>query len=73
MAEYKLTNKAVVDLNEIWNYTVESWSENQADTYYEVLLGFCQDIADNPEIGRNYKDFAPDLFGLKVKRHEIPI
>lgn len=28
MAKYELTNKAVVDLNEIWEYTIENWSEN---------------------------------------------
>ncbi len=30
MAKYELTNKAVADLNEIWEYTLENWSENQA-------------------------------------------
>ena len=34
MARYKLTNKAVEDLAQIWNYTFNKWSENQADTYY---------------------------------------
>lgn len=31
MAKYKLTNKAVNDLTRIWNYTIDRWSENQAD------------------------------------------
>ena len=51
MAKYELTNKAVADLNGIWEYTVENWSENQADKYYDMLLEICQDIADNPELG----------------------
>ena len=34
MKQYHLTNKAIEDLNEIWLYTVETWSEKQADTYY---------------------------------------
>ena len=38
MAEYKLTNKAVEDLNDIWEYTIEKWSEEQADKYYNLLL-----------------------------------
>ena len=33
MAKYHLTNKAVDDLSEIWDYTYEVWSENQADKY----------------------------------------
>jgi hypothetical protein len=34
MARYKLTNKAVEDLTQIWNYTFNKWSENQADTSF---------------------------------------
>jgi len=71
MAKYELTNKAVADLNGIWEYTVENWSENQADRYYDMLLEICQDIADNPELGKNYEGIKSDLFGLKANRHVI--
>ena len=71
MAKCELTNKAVADLNGIWEYTVENWSENQADRYYEMLLDICQDIADNPELGKNYEGIKSDLFGLKANRHVI--
>ncbi len=71
MAKYELTNKAVADLNDIWEYTVETWSENQADKYYEMLLDFFQDIADNPELGKNYDGIKSDLFGIKANRHVI--
>ena len=68
MVKYELTNKAVADLNEIWEYTLENWSENQADRYYDMLLGIFQDIADNPELGKNYDGIKSDLFGLKANR-----
>jgi toxin ParE1/3/4 len=71
MAKYELTNKAVADLNGIWEYTVENWSENQADRYYDMLLDICQDIADNPELGKIYDGIKSDLFGLKANRHVI--
>ena len=71
MVKYELTNKAVADLNKIWEYTLENWSENQADRYYDVLLGICQDIADNPELGKNYDGIKSDLFGLKANQHVI--
>lgn len=71
MAKYELTNKAVADLNRIWEYTLENWSENQADRYYEMLLEICQDIADNPELGKNYDGIKSELFGLKANRHVI--
>ncbi len=71
MAKYELTNKAVADLNRIWEYTLENRSENQADKYYDMLLELCQDIADDPELGKNYDGIKSDLFGLKANRHII--
>lgn len=71
MAKYELTNKAVEDLNGIWEYTLENWSENQADRYYDMLLDICQDIADNPELGKNYDGIKSELLGLKANRHLI--
>ena len=71
MAEYRLTNKAVEDLNGIWNYTFDNWSEDQADNYYNMLIEFCQDIADNPTLGKNYTGISTDLLGLKATRHII--
>lgn len=38
MAKYSLTNKAVEDLSDIWNYTFDHWSERQADIYYQMLI-----------------------------------
>ena len=71
MAEFKLTNKAVKDLSKIWDYTFEVWSESQADKYYEMLISSCQDIADNPLLGKNYDGITQCLFGMKTNRHII--
>ena len=71
MAEYKLTNKAIEDLSKIWDYTFEVWSEKQADKYYESLITNCQEIADNPELGKNYEGITKQLFGMKANRHII--
>jgi len=71
MAKYELTHKAVEDLTRIWEYTTEKWSEQQADSYYSLLLASCQDIANIPGLGKNYDDITKDLFGLKTSRHII--
>jgi len=71
MAEFKLTNKAVKDLSKIWDDTFEVWSESQADKYYEMLISSCQDIADNPLLGKNYDGITQSLFGMKTNRHII--
>ena len=36
-----------------------------------MLLDICQDIADNPELGRNYDEINSELFGVKANRHII--
>jgi toxin ParE1/3/4 len=66
MANYKLTNKAVADLTNIWNYTLENWSESQADKYYFMLLDNCNEVASNPELGKNYSLVAKRLLGFKA-------
>lgn len=71
MAEFKLTNKAVEDLSNIWDYTFEVWPENQADKYYQMLISNCQEIANNPDLGKNYRGIAPSLLGMKISRHII--
>jgi toxin ParE1/3/4 len=71
MAEYKLTNKAVEDLSKIWEYTFEVWSEKQADKYYNRLITSCQEIANNPELGKNYQGISDSLLGMKINRHII--
>lgn len=71
MAKYYLTNKAVEDLTGIWNYTFGKWSEEQADRYYQMLLENCQEIADNPQLGKNYDGITTDLLGIKAHRHII--
>jgi toxin ParE1/3/4 len=71
MAKYRITNKAIKDLEDIWNYTVESWSEKQADLYYEMLIDGFQYIADNPACGKNYVDIAANLYGFIANKHII--
>ena len=41
MTKYFLTNKANEDLDEIWEYTFDEWSEMQADKYYFEILNYC--------------------------------
>lgn len=71
MANYDLTNKANEDLNNIWDYTYDEWSEEQADKYYFELIDCCQFLADNPIFGRNYKEIENEIFGYLINKHII--
>ncbi len=71
MSEYKLTNQAVADLSKIWEYTCEVWSEKQAIKYYDELILNCQEIAENPDLGKNYEGISKQLRGIKANPHII--
>lgn len=71
MAKYHLTNKAVDDLSEIWDYTYEVWSENQADKYYYELLEDCKELSENYILGRNYIEIEKEIFGYLSGQHII--
>ncbi|MEI7977375.1 MAG: type II toxin-antitoxin system RelE/ParE family toxin [Bacteroidota bacterium] len=71
MTKYHLTNKAVQDLSEIWDYTYEVWSENQADKYYFELLEDCKELSENQILGKNYIEIEKDIFGYLSGQHVI--
>jgi toxin ParE1/3/4 len=71
MGKYELTNKAVEDLSEIWEYTVEEWSETQANRYYNFVLESYQEIANHPQFGKQYEEIEKDLLGFKSNHHII--
>jgi toxin ParE1/3/4 len=71
MANYNLTHKAIGDLSDIWNYTFDTWSEQQADEYYALLLNFFQKLAEAPKRGKKYPEVSPHLLGYSVHQHII--
>ena len=72
MAKYHLTNKAVEDLSDIWEYTVDTWSERQADDYYNMLIASFQRITENPQLfGLKYEEIAEGLHGYRANKHII--
>ncbi len=71
MPKYSLSNKAVADLSEIWDYTFEVWSENQADKYYFELLANCQELAESQTLGKNYDEINKEIFGYNSGQHLI--
>ena len=66
-----LSKKAVEDLSGIWEYTIYTWSETQADKYYYMLLGACQDLADGKAEAKQYPEIQSDLFGTRAGQHII--
>lgn len=71
MAKYIFTHKAVEDISGIWNYVEETTSENQADSYYQLLIDACKEIAKKPTSGKNYEHISADVYGFTAGRHII--
>ena len=71
MVEVVLRQEAIDDLNDIWDYTFEKWSETQADKYYAAIKLTCNGIAEDPSIGREYDGISRNLLGIKSGKHII--
>ena len=72
MADYILSKKALSDLRSIWNYTVETWSEEQADIYYQNLVQSFELIAKRPDsAGHSYENVRSGYRGCHSGRHII--
>jgi toxin ParE1/3/4 len=71
MARFLLSNKAVADIGDIWEFTYERWSEEQADHYYMGFLVAFQELADSPRSARNYDEIHHGLQGARVGRHIV--
>jgi toxin ParE1/3/4 len=71
MAKYRFTKRALNDLIEIWDYTVEEWSQNQAEKYYDLIMAYCLDLANNPQLGKPYDIVIVGVLGYKCGEHII--
>lgn len=71
MAKVILRQEAIDDLNSIWDYTFEKWSENQADIYYSTIKIACKEIGKSQFIGKTYSGISRNLLGLKSGKHII--
>jgi toxin ParE1/3/4 len=71
MPKYRLTPAAKSDLLEIWQYSVETWGETQAENYLLKIEATLEKLASNPEIGRKRPEVTPGYFSFPVEKHII--
>ena len=72
MAKYDITKEATEDLYKIWTYTVDTWSEEQADTYYSLLVAGMNEVASAPDrIGKPFDEIYSGLRAYHVRRHML--
>ena len=68
---YVISKKAVSDLEEIWIYTVEKWSVDQADRYYKLIVDEIHFICKNNNAGKSMEHVRKGYRASKVKSHLI--
>ena len=68
---YKISIQAEIDLENIWLYTFEEWSLEQADYYLDLILDEIEYISKNPKSGKDYNDVRKGYFRSQAKSHFI--
>ena len=68
MAKIRLSRKAIADLDSIWDYTVETWSEEQARQIYTTIQGLNSLPAF---LEKDYYVIKTGLLGFKFGHHNV--
>jgi len=68
---YKISRLAVQDLENIWVYTFEKWSINQADKYINQIMDEIEYIANHPKSGSDFSRIRKGYFRTMINAHLI--
>lgn len=66
-----LHESAEQDLEEIWFYTFQKWSSEQADRYHNLIFKEIDHLASHPQIGKDIGYLKDGYRSSKVKSHLI--
>ena len=69
--KYRISKQAIGDLNDIWVYTLHKWSKEQADRYYDLIIGEIEFVADNFMIGKSAEQTRKSYRVTEIKSHLI--
>ncbi len=69
MAHYYFTRRAFFEIEEIYQYSTEHWGERVAQTYINDLYNAFQNIADNPQLGKQRQYRSSPYYMAPVGKH----
>jgi len=69
--KYKISLEASEDIENIWLYTIENWSIDQADRYLNLILDEIEYLSGNPKSGKDFSKVRKGYFRSKIKSHFI--
>ena len=69
--KYIVSKQASADLENIWLYTFENWSFEQADRYIQVIPDEFSYLSTDPYSGKDRNEIREGYRSSKVKSHLI--
>ncbi len=69
--KYKISQAASQDIENIWLNTIEKWSIQQADRYFNLIMDEIEYLAENPKSGIDYSNVRKGYFRSQIKSHFI--
>ena len=71
MASYKLSNRAAIDISEIYEYGIFKFGLNQAQSYLQRIEENLEILVSRPELSRKADYISKNLYRLKYQSHLI--
>jgi toxin ParE1/3/4 len=68
---YRLTPRAVEDLDAIAAYTIETWGAEQLESYLQSMIDRFEWLARNPLAGRERNDIHPGYRSFPEGSHVV--
>lgn len=68
---YTLRPAAQSDLEAIWDYTAQTWSASQAETYTRKLFSAFDRLAADPDLARERPEYMPPVRIYRAEQHVI--
>ena len=70
-AAFRLTPRAVADLDAIAEFTIETWGKDRLENYLRSMNSRFDWLAENPFAGRERNDVHPDYRSFPQGSHVI--
>jgi toxin ParE1/3/4 len=71
MHNYYISEKALEDLENIWDYTDKHWSRQQANLYLEIIFAAIELLCEDPLKNKEYKKLKRNYRSSSVKSHVV--
>jgi toxin ParE1/3/4 len=68
---FEISRLALKDLENIWEYTVEQWSKEQANKYYNEIFSVIDKICEKSDTGKSIDEIKKGHRRANVKSHMI--